>query len=219
MASNRVDDVGGIRGLSLLRGAADAELVERIVAGIRGTVWTPWKNTKGRPLPAGAVSPYPWSRQDFGAEYNINTRGVGDAAPIPAEMRALFPALRAAGWTGEDPGQVIVTRYPSGGKLGAHIDSAVFGPCIAGLSIGAEWPINYSIRKGDEIAIPLPVLSVYTMQGPAREDWFHQIPPTHAGERISLTFRTVLPESPEPPARGRGAAERRPKAPQWRPGR
>ena len=107
-------------------------------------------------------------------------------------MAELFPALRAAGWQGEaDPTQVIVTRYPPGGRLGPHVDSAVFGPEVAGVSLCAEWPLAFRLKKGDpEVLVPMPVLSAYVMRGPAREQWTHRVP---AGkwERISLTFRTL----------------------------
>ena len=113
---NLVERVHGIEGLSLLGDAASPEAAERILENLRGEVHARWRHWR------------PFSRQDFGFEYDINSRGANAAAPIPPEIRALFPALRAAGWRGDDPTQVIVTRYPRGGSLGTHIDSPVFGP-------------------------------------------------------------------------------------------
>ena len=86
---------------------------------------------------------------------------------------------------------MIVTRYPSGGSLGAHIDSGVFGPTVAGISLEAEWPIVFSRRVGRRHAVPLPVRSSYVMTGGARSAWFHRVPPGRGSARISLAFRTL----------------------------
>ena len=178
--ANTEHQVAGISGLSLLRAAISKERAATIADGLRDERWAQWRHWR------------PFSRQDFGFAYDIGSRGVGGAAPIPDEVRALFPALRDAGWVGPEPTQVIVTRYPRGGSLGTHIDSAVFGTEIAGLSLGTEWPILFSTNKYEPAKqIALPVLSAYVMRGAARTSWFHRIPPNHDGERISLTFRTL----------------------------
>ena len=177
---NRILNVAGIPGLSLLQHAVAAETAERIVRGLEDQRWKRWKHYR------------PFSRQDFGYDYDIGSRNVSPTTAIPDEIRALFPALRAAGWAGGDPTQVIVTKYPSGGSLGTHIDSPVFGHEIAGLSLETEWPILFSRSKNAAAeSIPLPVLSAYVMSGPARTAWFHRIPPTRRHNRISLTFRTL----------------------------
>ena len=83
--------------------------------------------------------------------------------------------------------------------LRAHIGFDTFGPTIAGVGLETEWPLCSGIRKGDDIAIPLPVRSACVMQGQARDNWFHQVPPTCNGERISLTFRTMSPNGASGP--------------------
>ena len=120
-----------VRGLTLLAGAVPQETAEALLRALEGEEWARWRYWR------------PFSRQDFGFEYDISSRGLNPATPIPAAMRDLFPALRTAGWTGADPEQVIVTRYPPGGKLSRHIDAPVFGGVIAGLSLGAVWPIVF----------------------------------------------------------------------------
>ena len=180
---SNVETVRGIHGLSLRREAIGTEAAEQIAQALRSELWATWQHWR------------PFSRQDFGWEYNIGSRNVSPTTPIPDELRALFPGLRDAGWQGPDPTQIIVTRYPQGGSLGAHIDSPVFGGEIAGLSLEAEWPIVYSRRRqGAREIVPLPVRSAYVMRGPARTAWFHQIPPNYSAERISLTFRTLVDE-------------------------
>ena len=178
-------DVAGVRGLSLLTGATDAELARAILEGLETERWKRWRHYR------------PFERQDFGYDYEISSREVHETTPMPEEIRALFPALRAAGWTGPDPTQCIVTRYPEGGSLGPHIDAEAFGPVIGGVSLCNEWPIVFSRgRAGTEERIPLPTLSAYVMQGPARTSWTHRIPRTERrGRRTSLTFRTVLEEA------------------------
>jgi alkylated DNA repair dioxygenase AlkB len=160
--SNLAEAVHGIDGLSLLRNAVTAETAERILMALRGEVYARCRHSRR------------FSRQDFGFEYDISSRGAKPTTPIPPRIRALFPALREAGWHGDDPTQVIVTRYPSGGGLGSHIDAPVFGPEVAGISLGAEWPIHFSRgRHGQQENIPLPVLSAYVMREGARRDWLH----------------------------------------------
>ena len=127
-ADNRVLNLNGIEGLSLLRAAIDRETAERIVRNLTTERWQRWRHWR------------PFSRQDFGFEYDISSRNVNATTAIPEEIQGLFPALREAGWTGSDPTQVIVTRYPDGGSLGTHIDSPVFGPEVAGISLQTEWP-------------------------------------------------------------------------------
>lgn len=178
--ANRLTDIHGIRGLSLRLEAVGSEAAERIAAALRSEAWATWRHWR------------PFSRQEFGYEYNIGAKDVTPTTAIPDEIRRLFPALRDAGWQGPDPSQVIVTRYPRGGSLGPHIDSPVFGSEIAGISLESEWPIVYSrSRMSPRETIPLAVRSAYVMRGDARTRWFHQIPAHHDRERISLTFRTL----------------------------
>ena len=197
-ADNRVRNVSGIEGLSLLRAAIDQEAAERIFRSLTTQEWKRWHHWK------------PFSRQEFGFEYNISSRDVSATTAIPEQIRALFPALREAGWTGPDPSQVIVNRYPNGGSLGAHIDSSVFGPEVGAISLQTEWPIEFSQRRGGNVhAIPLPVLSAYVMRGGARTRWFHRIPPTHQAPRISLTFRTIAGSERSPDGKTPGPAATR----------
>ena len=106
----RITDVNGIPGLSLLPTAVDAELASRVVSALRSQRWKRWTWTYTK-----------FARQDFGYEYDLRSRIATPTDAIPDGLKALFPALRAAGWTGEDPNQVIVTRYPPRGiTRGAH---------------------------------------------------------------------------------------------------
>ena len=180
MNADRVENVGGVAGLSLLREAVPAELAQRIVRRLQGEHWKRWTHRQ------------PFSRQEFGYEYNIRGGTAAATDPIPGDLLELVPAIRAAGWEGPDPTQVIVNRYPRGGGIRAHIDKNIFGPEIAAVSLETEWPIIFSPSYyGAENLIALPVLSAYVMRGDARTRWYHKIAPQQSPERISITFRTM----------------------------
>lgn len=197
MGENVSERVAGIAGLSLLRHAIDAETAAAIATGLAEQKWTRWRHYR------------PFARQEFGYEYGISTQSVRTAEAIPAEVAALFPALREAGWTGPDPTQVIVNRYQPGGSISRHIDAQVFGPVIAAISLGTEWPVRFT-RRGTARSIPMPVLSAYVMRGDARASWFHEVPACLDAERVSLTFRTLVPGTKVEQAGGGGRAARGP---------
>ena len=179
MNESTIQDVQDIQGLTLLPNAIDAETASRIVTALEGELWKPWSYWRK------------FSRQDFGYEYDITSRLATPTTAIPDELRALFPMLRDAGWTGGDPTQVIVNRYPRGGTLNRHIDAPIFGPEVAALSLQTEWPIVFDRHRRNVTSIPQPVHSAYVMRGEARSGWFHTVPPNYDGQRISLTFRTM----------------------------
>ncbi|MCY4507836.1 MAG: alpha-ketoglutarate-dependent dioxygenase AlkB [Acidobacteria bacterium] len=186
-AGANVRNVHGIPGLSLLTGAVPAEGAARILSSLQNEAWKRWQRRRG------------FLQQDFGFEYDYTSRGASRTVAIPDEIKALFPAVREAGWTGPDPTQVSAILYPTGGHLGVHIDSDAFGPEVGGISLETEWPIRFSrYRQGDYEDIPLPVLSAYVMRQDARERWYHQIRPCWRGERVSLTFRTMSPGTHQP---------------------
>jgi len=84
-----------------------------------------------------------------------------------------------------------------------HADHAQFGPLVASLSLGDEWPMRFRPRRvrpyardglpGDEVVV-LPRRSALVLAGPARTDWMHGIDRA-AGRgravRVSATFRTL----------------------------
>ena len=181
MNADRIENLDGISGLSLLREAVPAELGARIVTRLQGEHWKRWTDRR------------PFSRQEFGYEYDIRGGDAAPTDPIPGELLELIPAIRAAGWEGPDPTQIIVNRYPRGGGITAHIDRNIFGPEIAAVSLETEWPIIFAssyYAPGNVIA--LPVLSAYVMRGDARNRWYHKIAPQQSPERISITFRTMV---------------------------
>jgi alkylated DNA repair dioxygenase AlkB len=69
-------------------------------------------------------------------------------------------------------------------------------PVIASLSLGAtrSFQLKHKTDSSQRFNIELPSGSLLIMKGTTQEFWKHQIPKTkkHVGERINLTFRTIL---------------------------
>ena len=107
-------------------------------------------------------------------------------------------------FVGAPPVQCIVNEYRPGQGIGMHADHGDFGPLVASLSLGADWPMRFRPRSvrpyargglpGDEVVV-LPRRSVLVLAGAARRDWMHGIDPADtagaAATRLSATFRTL----------------------------
>ena len=69
-------------------------------------------------------------------------------------------------------------------------------PVIASLSLGAtrSFQLKHKTDSSQRFNIELSSGSLLIMKGTTQEFWKHQIPKTkkHVGERINLTFRTIL---------------------------
>lgn len=176
-----LERIAEVSGLTLAEGLIDPETCGRVAAAARAEGWREMYRK--------------FCRRDYGYDYNITSRSstkLGDGS-LPAWLTELLPALREAGWTGPDPDRVLVTQYPEGsGALGRHIDSAAFGPVIAGVTVeGGMWPIWFTRNGRLPVRVNLPLGSIYVMQGDARTSWFHEIRETAGwGPRMSLTYRT-----------------------------
>ena len=102
------------------------------------------------------------------------------------------------------PVQCIVNEYRPGQGIGMHADHRDFGPVVASMSLGADWPMRFRPRAtrpyaagalpGDEVAV-LPRRSVLVLSGAARWTFMHGIDRTdsarEATTRVSATFRTL----------------------------
>jgi alkylated DNA repair protein (DNA oxidative demethylase) len=105
---------------------------------------------------------------------------------------------RAATVAGVDPEafeQTLMTRYPPGSTIGWHRDAPIFGPTVAGVSLGAPCVMRFQRREGTErhvYELELASGSVYVLSGVSRSAWRHSIPPVPV-LRYSLTFRTLQP--------------------------
>ena len=129
----------------------------------------------------------------FGFDYVYQSRSVVEVTPIPEVLYGVKSACADAARVIDRFDQVIVSRYPADAGIGWHTDSPVFGDDIMGLSLAAPGKLQLRPRGTTKtsLSIDLPPRSLYVLNGPARWEWQHRVPPVRA-ERYSLTFRIVL---------------------------
>lgn len=112
---------------------------------------------------------------------------------LPEPLRVLRD--RVAAWAGLHPSQLpnaLVSRYEPGTPIGWHRDRPPYR-AVLGVSLGG--PASFRLRKRDgkgwkrfmQVAAPR---SIYKMEGAARSNWQHSIPPVEA-LRYSITFRSL----------------------------
>jgi alkylated DNA repair dioxygenase AlkB len=89
----------------------------------------------------------------------------------------------------------LINEYRPGTPLGWHRDRGEFG-IVAGISLGGAARLRFRRvaahppgKREKSLAIELEPRSAYSMQGEARWNWQHSVPPT-PGLRYSITFRT-----------------------------
>jgi alkylated DNA repair dioxygenase AlkB len=129
----------------------------------------------------------------FGWRYEFNGKGLQKADDIPAFLLPLRE--RAAASFGLAPSQlpqVLLTEYAPGAAIGWHKDRPVFGDVI-GISLASSCMFRFRKKAGlkwDRHTIVLEPRSAYLLQGPARTEWEHSIPPVER-LRYSITFRSL----------------------------
>lgn len=94
---------------------------------------------------------------------------------------------------------VLLNRYRSGNdSISWHTDAEKelgINPIIASVNFGATRKFQLRhIKTKEKIEIELTHGSLLVMQGELQHFWQHQVPKTNkvVGERINLTFRTIL---------------------------
>jgi DNA oxidative demethylase len=129
----------------------------------------------------------------LGWHYSFDARRLGAGEPVPAFLEPLRTAVgELAGQPAAAFSEVLLTEYPPGATIGWHRDAPPFG-IVAGVSLGAA--CTFRFRRGEAgaretLSLALEPRSAYVLDGPARTEWQHSIPPT-PGLRYSITFRTV----------------------------
>ena len=129
----------------------------------------------------------------FGLKYDYSRRSVEEATGRPPFLNDLL--LRVADFAGEDASafrQVGVNEYRAGAGIGWHKDKREFG-IIVGVSLLTAATIRFR-RKADagwtRISHIVRPRSIYILDGEARTEWEHSIPPL-SDLRYSITFRTL----------------------------
>jgi alkylated DNA repair dioxygenase AlkB len=130
----------------------------------------------------------------YGGRYDFSANRLHEAEPVPPFLHPLRE--RVATWAGRaaaDFTHALVAEYAPGTQLGWHRDVANFD-LVVGVSLhgAARMRLRHYPPKPRErsIAIELAPRSIYRLQGEARWDWQHSIPPTPS-LRYSITFRTL----------------------------
>ncbi|OAF05218.1 2OG-Fe(II) oxygenase [Bradyrhizobium centrolobii] len=131
----------------------------------------------------------------FGFRYDYSLQRLTEAEPIP---EWLMPAARQVeAWAGlpdRSVRQVLCTEYDIGVGIGWHRDKPHFDK-ILGLSLGSPCKFRFRRRSADKWerhTLEALARSLYMMDGEARSQWEHSIPPVEA-QRYSITFRTMKP--------------------------
>jgi alkylated DNA repair dioxygenase AlkB len=97
-----------------------------------------------------------------------------------------------AGVSAEDLAEVLVTEYPPGAGIGWHRDAPMFGVVI-GISLLGACRFRFQRGRGaarEARVVTLEPRSAYVLNGAARRQWQHSIPPAKE-RRYSMTFRTL----------------------------
>ena len=129
----------------------------------------------------------------FGWTYGYETGRVEPGPPIPDFLLPLRDrAARLAGVPADGLAEVLVTHYPTNAGIGWHRDAPAFGVVIGVSLLGA---CRFRFQQGHGAgrrtrAITLAPRSAYVLDGAARWQWQHAIPPGR-DERYSITFRTL----------------------------
>jgi DNA oxidative demethylase len=129
----------------------------------------------------------------FGWTYGYETWRVEPGPPIPGFLLGLRDrAARLADVKADGLAEVLVTHYPTKAGIGWHRDAPAFGVVIGVSLLGA---CRFRFQQGQGAgrrtrAITLAPRSAYVLDGAARWQWQHAIPPGR-DERYSITFRTL----------------------------
>jgi alkylated DNA repair dioxygenase AlkB len=130
----------------------------------------------------------------FGFAYDFSANRLGEAAPVPEFLHPLREKI--ARWMRIAPeafAHALINEYRPGTPLGWHRDAPDFGR-VAGASLGGRARMRlrrYPPGKDKPVVLELAPRSAYQIDGPARWQWQHSIPPTRE-LRYSVTFRTLL---------------------------
>jgi alkylated DNA repair dioxygenase AlkB len=129
----------------------------------------------------------------FGLKYDYSRRSVEPASQMPAFLDDLL--IRVANFAGVDSKafrQVGVSEYRAGAGIGWHKDKQEFG-IVVGVSLFASATMRFRTTNGagwSRVSHNLKPRSIYILDGEARTEWEHSIPPVR-DLRYSVTFRTL----------------------------
>ena len=133
----------------------------------------------------------------FGWRYDYASWRIEPATRIPDRLLGLRASSAAlAGVPPDRLVEVIVTEYPAGAGIGSHRDAPQFD-IVVGVSLLGACRFRFTRDRGarrETRTVPLEPRSAYVLDGEARWEWRHSIPPVNT-LRYSITFRTLRPTS------------------------
>jgi alkylated DNA repair dioxygenase AlkB len=132
--------------------------------------------------------------RSYGGRYDFSANRLREGDPIAPFLQPLIG--RVAQWSAhssQDFTQALVAEYAPGTQLGWHRDVPNF-ELVVGVSLGSSCRMRFrryppQVRE-PSIAVELAPRSIYRLEGEARWEWQHRIPPT-PGLRYSITLRTL----------------------------
>ena len=136
----------------------------------------------------------------FGWHYDFSGAGLTQAGDLPDFLLPVREnAARFAGIAPAALEHALLLDYPPGAAIGWHKDRPAFGDVI-GISLLA--PCTFRLRrktgtKWERRSLTAEPRSAYLLQGPARNEWEHSIPPVDT-RRYSITFRTLRATNLQP---------------------
>jgi alkylated DNA repair dioxygenase AlkB len=136
----------------------------------------------------------------FGWHYDFSGVGLTQAGDLPDFLLPVREnAARFAGIAPAALEHALLLDYPPGAAIGWHKDRPAFGDVI-GISLLA--PCTFRLRrktgtKWERRSLTAEPRSAYLLQGPARNEWEHSIPPVDT-RRYSITFRTLRATNLQP---------------------
>lgn len=132
----------------------------------------------------------------YGGRYDFSAQRLQPGEPIAPFLHPL--RAEAAAWAGcaaDELTHAMVAEYAPGTQLGWHRDVPDF-ELVVGISLASpcrmrfrRFPPRFRARS---IALDLEPRSIYRLQGEARWEWQHSVPPVPA-LRYSITFRSLRP--------------------------
>lgn len=132
----------------------------------------------------------------FGVPYNYSQISY-EAVPMPVELEALCDQIDAE--LGFRPNNCLLNHYADGASsMGFHSDSSEAlapGTGVAIVSVGSTRSMAYRSKTDSALRFDRPLVhgSLLYMSEAVQRDWLHAIPKAEGvGERISLTFRSIL---------------------------
>jgi alkylated DNA repair dioxygenase AlkB len=130
----------------------------------------------------------------YGGRYDFSAQRLEPDEPLAPFLHPL--RARAAAWAGcpaDELTHALIAEYPPGSQLGWHGDVPDF-ELVVGISLASpcrmrfrRFPPGFRERS---IALDIEPRSIYRLQGEARWDWQHSVPPVPA-LRYSITFRSL----------------------------